>query len=53
MGQNGHLEDPAFVNYLEYLLYWKQPTYAKFITYDRSPTYLRCDGRDTNDQLCV
>ncbi|KAL6062158.1 Mediator of RNA polymerase II transcription subunit 31 [Balamuthia mandrillaris] len=26
-------QDKAFVNYLKYLLYWKQPQYAKYLVY--------------------
>lgn len=33
LAQNRYFEDPAFVNYLHYLLYWKQPKYAKYIVY--------------------
>lgn len=31
-GQN-YFEQKSFVNYLEYLLYWKRPEYARFISY--------------------
>lgn len=27
-----YFENPAFINYLKYLTYWKQPAYAKHIT---------------------
>ena len=27
------LDNPDFVEYLRYLLYWKRPEYAKFIKY--------------------
>uniref|UniRef100_A0A8D8YB25 Mediator of RNA polymerase II transcription subunit 31 n=1 Tax=Cacopsylla melanoneura TaxID=428564 RepID=A0A8D8YB25_9HEMI len=33
LAQRGYLKDEAFVNYLKYLLYWKEPQYAKFIKY--------------------
>ncbi|XP_065558608.1 mediator of RNA polymerase II transcription subunit 31-like isoform X3 [Artemia franciscana] len=33
IGQQGYLKDPAFVNYLKYLQYWKEPHYAKFLKY--------------------
>lgn len=33
LAQTRLLEDPAFVNYLKYLEYWRQPQYAKFIMY--------------------
>jgi mediator of RNA polymerase II transcription subunit 31 len=31
LAQRDYFKDPAFVNYLKYLLYWKQPEYAKFL----------------------
>ena len=31
LSQNRYLEDPAFLNYLKYLEYWRQPQYAKYI----------------------
>lgn len=31
LAQNRFLEDPAFVAYLEYLQYWKQPAYAQYL----------------------
>ena len=33
LAQQNILEQPAFVNYLEYLLYWKEKDYARFIQY--------------------
>ena len=33
LGQNKYLEDPRFLNYLEYLEYWRKPENAKFIVY--------------------
>lgn len=32
LAQRNYFDDAAFVNYLDYLLYWKQPTYCKFLT---------------------
>lgn len=29
----GYFADNAFLNYLEYLQYWHEPDYARFITY--------------------
>lgn len=29
LAQLRYFEDPAFVNYLEYLQYWRKPEYAK------------------------
>ena len=31
LAQNKYLEDKAFLNYLKYLEYWRQPQYAKYI----------------------
>jgi mediator of RNA polymerase II transcription subunit 31 len=31
LAQQSILEQPAFVNYLKYLLYWKEKDYARFI----------------------
>ena len=36
------LFEPAFVRYLDYLQYWKQPEYAKFILW---PSALRFLGK--------
>ncbi|RCK54774.1 Mediator of RNA polymerase II transcription subunit 31 [Candida viswanathii] len=33
LAQNNYLNDETFVNYLEYLQYWTQPQYAKFLVY--------------------
>lgn len=33
LAQNQFLEDEGMINYLQYLQYWKQPEYAKFILY--------------------
>ncbi|KAJ3110871.1 hypothetical protein HDU96_006176 [Phlyctochytrium bullatum] len=33
LAQNQYFEDKAFLNYLKYLLYWREPKYAKFIVY--------------------
>lgn len=30
---NRYFDNPAFMNYLQYLKYWKQPQYAKYIVY--------------------
>jgi hypothetical protein len=38
LAQNKYLEDKAFLNYLQYLEYWRQPQYA---------TYIRCEMRGT------
>ncbi|TFY79988.1 hypothetical protein EWM64_g4027 [Hericium alpestre] len=31
LAQQGILNQPAFIHYLEYLLYWKEKDYARFI----------------------
>ena len=31
LAQQGILYQPAFINYLRYLLYWKEKDYARFI----------------------
>lgn len=31
LAQHSYLQNPAFINYLAYLQYWKRPEYAKFI----------------------
>lgn len=31
LAQQNILEDPAFILYLEYLKYWSEPEYARFI----------------------
>uniref|UniRef100_A0A182MA23 Mediator of RNA polymerase II transcription subunit 31 n=1 Tax=Anopheles culicifacies TaxID=139723 RepID=A0A182MA23_9DIPT len=31
--QRGYFKDAAFVNYLKYLLYWKEPEYAKYLKF--------------------
>ena len=37
LAQQNILEQPAFINFLEYLLYFKEKDYARFIQYARSP----------------
>lgn len=31
LAQQNILEQPAFINYLKYLLYWKEKDYARFL----------------------
>ena len=31
LAQRGYFREKPFVNYLKYLLYWKEPEYAKFL----------------------
>ena len=33
LASTGAMDDPAFIAYLEYLRYWEQPRYAKFVHY--------------------
>ncbi|KAL7754260.1 suppressor of hpr1 [Sorochytrium milnesiophthora] len=33
LAQTGYFADQAFVRYLDYLQYWKQPDYARFIVF--------------------
>lgn len=33
MAQRGYFKDAAFINYLKYLLYWKEPEYARYLKY--------------------
>jgi SOH1 len=33
LAQNEYLEDPAFLRYLTYMLYWTRPEYAKFVVF--------------------
>eukprot|EP00039_Didymoeca_costata_P028877 m.22392 g.22392 ORF g.22392 m.22392 type:complete len:128 (-) comp7395_c0_seq1:157-540(-) len=40
LAQQGFLEDSTFVNYLQYLLYWKQPEYLKYIRYPQCLFFL-------------
>lgn len=38
LAQQGILNQPTFVNYLKYLLYWKEKDYARFLLYDSEST---------------
>lgn len=33
LAQRGYFKDTTFINYLKYLLYWKEPEYAKYLRY--------------------
>lgn len=33
LAQRGFFKDAAFINYLKYLLYWKEPQYARYLKY--------------------
>ncbi|CAH1757555.1 1165_t:CDS:2 [Entrophospora sp. SA101] len=38
--QKDYFQDRAFLNYLKYLRYWKQPEYAKYIIYPHALHFL-------------
>ncbi|KAI0745396.1 SOH1 family protein [Earliella scabrosa] len=40
LAQQGILSQPAFVNFLKYLLYWKEKDYARFILYPHALHHL-------------
>ena len=40
LAQHGYFDDESFVNYLKYLLYWKEAKYAKFLKYPQSLMFL-------------
>ncbi|KAI9507992.1 SOH1-domain-containing protein [Russula earlei] len=40
LAQQGILSQPAFINYLQYLLYWKEKDYARFILYPHALHHL-------------
>ncbi|OJA10535.1 hypothetical protein AZE42_01713 [Rhizopogon vesiculosus] len=40
LAQQNILDQPAFINYLEYLLYWKEKDYARFIHYPHALHHL-------------
>eukprot|EP01116_Phalansterium_solitarium_P000351 TRINITY_DN10223_c0_g1_i2.p1 TRINITY_DN10223_c0_g1~~TRINITY_DN10223_c0_g1_i2.p1 ORF type:complete len:128 (-),score=26.12 TRINITY_DN10223_c0_g1_i2:185-568(-) len=40
LAQRKYFDDAAFVSYLKYLLYWKQPAYARFIIYPQCLKFL-------------
>lgn len=40
LAQNRYFEDEAFIGYLKYLQYWKQPEYIKFIMYPQCLFFL-------------
>ena len=45
LAQQNILEQPAFVNFLKYLLYWKEKDYARFIQHVLGRFYLLCTGQ--------
>ncbi|KAH7925929.1 SOH1-domain-containing protein, partial [Leucogyrophana mollusca] len=40
LAQQNILDQPAFVNYLEYLQYWREKNYARFIHYPHALHHL-------------
>nr|CAG8442657.1 6638_t:CDS:2 [Entrophospora candida] len=40
LAQKDYFQDRAFLNYLKYLRYWKQPEYAKYIIYPHALHFL-------------
>ena len=40
LAQELYLEDPAFINYLDYLQYWRQAEYASFVVYPHALHFL-------------
>jgi len=42
LAQQGIMEDPSFVLYLDYLQYWSEPGYAKFVMYAALLLYFYC-----------
>ncbi|TBU31731.1 SOH1-domain-containing protein [Dichomitus squalens] len=40
LAQQGILSQPAFINFLKYLLYWKEKDYARFILYPHALHHL-------------
>ena len=52
LSQN-YFSDPVFIDYLRYLRYWKQPEYAKYITYPHCLHFLDllCDNETFRNEL--
>ncbi|TFK45887.1 SOH1-domain-containing protein [Heliocybe sulcata] len=40
LGQQGILDQPAFINFLDYLQYWREKDYARFIHYPHALHHL-------------
>src|SRR5687768_14370331 len=40
LADSRYFQDDAFVNYLRYLLYWKEPRYAKYLIYPQCLHFL-------------
>ena len=54
LAQNKYLVDEAFLNYLQYLRYWKQPEYARLLKFPHCLTFLDalCDNATFRANLC-
>ncbi|KAK2956901.1 putative Mediator of RNA polymerase II transcription subunit 31 [Blattamonas nauphoetae] len=57
LGQSNYFDDHHFIAYLEYLQYWKEQKYLKFIVYPQSLFYLEKlldkDFRDSFKQIPI
>lgn len=51
LARYGYMEDPAFLNYLNYLAYWKKPEYARFILCVRSAPLLNANSANASPKL--
>jgi mediator of RNA polymerase II transcription subunit 31 len=40
LAQKNYFEDKDFLHFLQYLMYWKEPNYSKFIIYTHSLYFL-------------
>ncbi|KAJ2740325.1 suppressor of hpr1 [Coemansia sp. BCRC 34301] len=40
IAQQGFFDKPEFVNYLNYLMYWQRPEYARFVVYPHALAFL-------------
>jgi mediator of RNA polymerase II transcription subunit 31 len=40
LAHQNFLDDPAFINYINYLQYWRTPEYSQYITYPHSLYFL-------------
>ena len=53
LANQNYLRDEAFLDFLRYLRYWKQPEYAKYITYPHCFFFLDllCDNETFRNEL--
>lgn len=40
LAQNGYLQQDSFINFLKYLLYWKDPKYTKLLVFPQCLSFL-------------